>query len=123
MPVIKREEMTNAEVPSSGLESLRVVDVEHGSQSLRIGELALPPGGQIPTHIHPNTEEAMVILEGELDAVVDDERKAVGPGDSVLAPAGCVHGFVNRYQQPARLIFVFPTHQVERVAVDMQQPG
>jgi uncharacterized cupin superfamily protein len=43
----------------------------------------------------------------------------VGPGHVVLAPAGTVHGFLNCAQEPARLLFVFPTHQVERVLVSV----
>jgi hypothetical protein len=31
------------------------------------------------------------------------------------------HGFLNRYDQPARVLFVFPTHQVEQVRVSI--PG
>jgi len=37
----------------------------------------------------------------------------------VLAPAGTAHGFLNRYDEPARVLFVFPTHQVERVPVSV----
>jgi len=70
---------------------------------------------RVPRHIHPNTEEAMIILEGTLDVVLGNQRMTVGPGHVVLAPAGMVHGFLNRTQEPARLLFVFPTQQVERV--------
>ena len=121
MPIIKREELAPVEGSSPGLETHLLVDAEHGSHSLRIGELTLEPNSRVPRHVHPNTEEAMVILEGTLDALVGKERVTVGPGDSVLAPAGSVHGFVNRYERPATLIFVFPTHDVERVLASV--PG
>ena len=49
----------------------------------------------------------MILLEGSLDVVLGQERKTIGPGDTVLAPAGTVHGFLNRYGGPARLLFVF----------------
>jgi hypothetical protein len=45
----------------------------------------------------------------------------IGPGHTVLAPAGTAHGFLNRYQRPARVLFVFPTHRIERVPVSV--PG
>ena len=57
----------------------------------------------------------MIILEGSLDLLLGDQRMTIGPGHTVLAPAGTTHGFVNRYQEPARLLYVFPTHEVERV--------
>jgi hypothetical protein len=32
---------------------------------------------------------------------------------------GGAHGFLNRYEEPARLLFVYPTHQVEQVEVSI----
>ena len=40
------------------------------------------------------------------------------PGQTVLAPAGVIHGFVNRSGAPARLLAIFPTANVERIYVD-----
>jgi len=51
--------------------------------------------------------------------MIGRERITVGPGDTVLAPAGISHGFLNRYEAPARVLFVFPTHQVEEVPVSL----
>jgi len=59
------------------------------------GILRSKPGARATTHIHPDTEEAMVIVEGTLEAVLGDEMVTLGPGDTVLAPAGVKHGFVN----------------------------
>ncbi len=115
MPIIKRQDLTAREGPSPGLEVLDMVDVPQGSHALRIGEVTVQPNTRLPRHIHPNTEEAMIILEGKLDALVGSERMTIGPGQTVLAPAGSVHGFVNRYDQPARLLFIFPTHHAETV--------
>ena len=56
---------------------------------------------------------------GKLDAILGRERMTIGPGHTVLAPAGTVHGFLNRFEEPARLLFVFPTHQVEQVPVSV----
>lgn len=115
MPIIKKQSVTKGEGDSPGLESLVLVDKEKGSHSLRVGELTIAPNSRVPRHVHTNTEEAMVIVEGTLDVILGDERVTVGPGHTVLAPAGTVHGFLNRYQEPARMLFIFPTHDVERV--------
>jgi quercetin dioxygenase-like cupin family protein len=115
VPIIKTEDLVKREGSSPGLEARILVDAEQGSESLRIGELTIAPNTRVPRHIHTNTEEAMIVLEGTLDALVGSERMTIGPGQTVLAPAGTTHGFVNRYDQPARLLFVFPTHLVERV--------
>jgi uncharacterized cupin superfamily protein len=62
---------------------------------------------------------AVIVQEGTLDALLGRERMTIGPGHTVLAPAGTAHGFLNRYKEPARVLFVFPTHQVERVPVSV----
>ena len=114
MPIIKKQEAIKGE-GSPGIEVSVLVDEGKGSHSLRIGEVVIAPNARLSRHIHTNTEEAMIILEGTLDAQVGNERMTIGPGHTVLAPAGTTHGFVNRYQEPARLLFVFPTQQVDRV--------
>ena len=98
-----------------GVEVSILVDAEKGSHTLRIGEVTIAPNSRIPRHIHTTVEEAMIILEGTLDAQVGNDRMTVGPGHTVLAPPGTTHGFVNRSQEPARLLFVFPTLQPDRV--------
>ena len=55
-----------------------------------------------------------------LDAILGRERMTIGPGHTVLVPAGTAHGFLNRYDAPARALFVFPTHQVEQVPVSLE---
>jgi len=115
VPIITKQDVTPRAGSAPGLEVSDLVDAVQGSQSLKIGELTIAPNTRVPRHIHPNTEEAMIILEGTLDVVLGNQRMTVGPGDVVLAPAGTMHGFLNRTQEPARLLFVFPTQQVERV--------
>jgi putative monooxygenase len=95
-----------------------LVDASHGAKSLFLGHLEVVPGAEITTHIHPDTEEAMVIIEGELEAVLGDEIVTLGPGDTVLAPAGIKHGFVNRSGAKAALLACFPKTQFERVTLD-----
>jgi quercetin dioxygenase-like cupin family protein len=98
-----------------------VVGAGHGSQSLHIEEVTVAPNARIPRRINPHTEVAIIVQEGTLDAILGRERMTIGPGHTVLAPAGIAHGFLNRYEEQARVLFVFPTHQVEQVPVSV--PG
>ena len=123
MPIIKRQEIASTQSSTPGLENVRLIDAEHGSESLRVGESTLAPGTRIPTHIHPNTEEAVVVLEGAVEVVLGNQRMTLGPGDSMLAPAGTKHGTQNRSERPAKLISIYPTHNVERVAVEGPEQG
>lgn len=117
MPIIDHRDSDTQEV-FPRVQRTDLMNARLGSLSLTIGDLTIDPGGRVPTHTHPNTEEAMVVVEGELEAVLEDQTTTVGPGDTVLAPAGTRHGFVNRSSVPARLIAAFPTTHVERVITD-----
>lgn len=115
MPIIRTSDRNRNEAISEGLESYAIVDAAHGSDALRVGELTIAPMTRVPRHAHTNTEEAMVLLEGTLEAQVGSQRMTIEAGDLVLAPAGSVHGFLNRTDQPARLLYVFPRHDPDRV--------
>ena len=116
MPIFDKDDATKEKV-SPGTDRWTLVDGARGAQSLSVGDLSLAPGSKVPTHYHP-TEEAMLIIEGELEAVLGDEVVTVNPGQTVLAPAGVIHGFVNRSGAPARLLAIFPTASIERIYVD-----
>ena len=115
MPIIRTSDRNRNEAISAGLESFSIVDAAHGSDALRVGELTIAPMTRVPRHAHTNSEEAMVLLEGTLEAQVGSQRMTIEAGDLVLAPAGSVHGFLNRSDTPARLLYVFPRHDPDRV--------
>ena len=87
MPIIKKQDNNTREGSIPGLEVRDIVGAEQGTHALKIGEVTIAPNTRLPRHIHTNTEETMVVLEGTLDAVVGREKKTIGPGDTVLAPA------------------------------------
>ena len=117
MPILYRAN-AKTEEGYPGIPRTILVDASHGAKSLWVGHLEIAPVAQVTTHIQPDTEEAMVIVEGQLEAVLGDEVINLGPGDTVLAPAGIKHGFVNRTQEAAKLLAVFPQTSFERVLVD-----
>ncbi len=115
MPIIDRDD--NSEELAPGVQRWALVDGQKGSEATSVGDVAIDSGGAVPTHIHP-TEEAMVILEGDLDAVLGDEIIPVSQGQTVLAPPGVRHGFINRSGAPARVLAIFPTANMQRTLVD-----
>ena len=117
MPFAKRGSAKSDE-PYPGVPRSQLVNADQSAKSLSIAHLDVEAGATIGTHIHPNTEEAMLIVDGELEAVLGDERIAVQEGDTVLAPAGVKHGFVNRSSVQASLLAIFPTTDIEHVPVD-----
>ena len=117
MPILRRADAETSE-GYPGVPRATLVGADNGAQSLWVGHLEVSPGSTITTHIHPDTEEAMVIVEGELEAVLGDEVVTLGPGDTVLAPAGVKHGFVNRSGENAALLALFPKTEFHRVPVE-----
>ena len=116
MPVFHEDE-TPQETLAEGVDRRSLIDGTKGAESLSVGDVRLASGGRVPNHIHP-TEEAMVIVEGDLEAVLGDDVIKVSAGHTVLAPAGVRHGFVNRSDAPARIMAIFPTAWMERTLVD-----
>ncbi len=116
MPILQRKDSDRTEI-SPGVGRWQLVDSERGAESLTVADLILAPESMVPTHMHP-TEEAMVILEGELEAVLGNDTSTVRAGQTVVAAAMVRHGFVNRSSADARLMAIFPTARMERIAVD-----
>jgi quercetin dioxygenase-like cupin family protein len=51
-------------------------------------------GKSTPFHLHPNEDEAIYVLEGELLVHIDGEEHRVGPGGLFFAPRGVPHAFM-----------------------------
>ena len=117
MPIIKKQDVSKEAGAAPGLEICLLVSAGQGSQSLHIEEVTVASNARIPRSINPHTEVAVIVQEGRLDALLGRERITIGPGDTLLAPAGTAHGFLNRYEEPARVLFVFPTHQVIHLGI------
>ena len=121
MPIISKRDLSKTAGVAPGVDTCVLVSADHGSRFLHIEEVTVAPNARIPRCVNPHTEVAVIVQQGRLDALLGRERMTIGPGHTVLAPAGTAHGFLNRYDEPARVLFVFPTHQVERVSVSV--PG
>jgi len=51
-------------------------------------------GKATPLHLHPNEDEAMYVLEGEVLVDMDGEQQHVGQGGFFFAPRGVPHAFL-----------------------------
>jgi quercetin dioxygenase-like cupin family protein len=57
-------------------------------------EDAMEYGKATPLHIHPDSDESMYILEGEIIMHMDGEEHRVGAGGLAVAPRGVPHAFL-----------------------------
>ena len=50
----------------------------------------LAPSGQVPLHAHPH-EQLGLIMEGEMDMQIGDQRQTLRPGATYVIPGGVSH--------------------------------
>ena len=77
-----------------GVETRMLVSALNGSAQLCVFEQHVMPGVGAPTHRHP-VEEVLTVREGEAEMWIEDERVTVRSGQSLIVPAGRMHGFRN----------------------------
>jgi quercetin dioxygenase-like cupin family protein len=75
-----------------------------GAERIMTVEATFLPGKAHAFHCHPNQEEVIYVLEGELEQWVEDERRTLRAGDVVIIPAAVVHASYNVSAVPARII-------------------
>ena len=67
-------------------------------------EIAFDPSFRVEQHTHDDHVDAFYVLEGEVEFLLDDGPRRVGPGTLVAVPPGVVHGFANPGPGRARLL-------------------
>lgn len=73
------------------------------------GFVQIKPGRKNPLHKHPNSDEVLYLLEGELIHSLGDERYHMTPGMSIHIPQGVEHDARNPTDQVARMLVAYPT--------------
>ena len=87
---------------------------------LREWSLAPYPGDQAPPHIHHQSDEAFIVLEGELEVLTGAERRVLSAGESALIPAGTVHTFATHGDAGTRVIAVM-TPEIDELIQALHQ--
>ncbi len=117
MTILRRADQEESS-PMAGGKSLMMAGASTGAAMATVGDLTIEPGVRSGYHLHPNTEEAIFVVEGELEFRVGTSRFRASTGDCVLAPQGIGHGLENVGDTPARLITIYPTAEPDREALD-----
>jgi len=93
--------MATALLAYSGIAVKMLVDQRLDAQLSTMFLVEYQPGGVAHPHDHP-LEESYYLLEGEIEAVADDTRYVLRPGDVLWTGVGCVHAFYNRSNRTVR---------------------
>lgn len=78
-------------------------------------------GKVTPLHIHPDTDETLIVLEGEILAHLDGTEQRVAEGGLVLATRGLPHAFMVTSPR-ARLLCVQTPGNIEPFYWDASDP-
>jgi quercetin dioxygenase-like cupin family protein len=95
-----------------------------GAERIMTVEAVFLPGKAHDFHRHPNQEEVIYVLDGELEQWVEQERRMLRPGDAVVIPAAVVHASFNVGDRPAKILAVLSPcvgeagYEVEELAAE-----
>lgn len=67
----------------------------HGNRAQSLAEATVPPGRRTRRHRHRQAEELYHFIRGCGQLQIEDERKRVANGDTVLIPPGSWHSVAN----------------------------
>ena len=82
------------------------------------GYVEILPGRNNPLHYHPNADEVLHLIEGELDHRVGDDHFRLVPGSTLHVPRGVPHNATNTGAVIARMLVTYPTGERQMVLVE-----
>jgi len=77
-----------------------------GAKNLVVLEVTLGPTRGHNFHKHPQQEELIYVIEGEIEQWVDREKRNLRPGDSAFIGADVVHASFNVSDRNAKLLAI-----------------
>jgi quercetin dioxygenase-like cupin family protein len=92
---------------------VKVSGADSGGRLAMLEQIGQSPNGGPPRHLHAEQDEFFYAVEGRYRFEVGGERFELGPGDSIFAPRGVPHGFI-QLTPTARLMLAYqPAGQIE----------
>jgi quercetin dioxygenase-like cupin family protein len=82
-----------------------------GAANTAVVYFELEPGKHLGTHVD-SAEEVLIVLAGEVEVVVGDDRAKVGAGGIAVAPAFEPHDLINVGDGRARVAGVFSSNTI-----------
>jgi quercetin dioxygenase-like cupin family protein len=122
VPIIRQEdEGERMSFAGGGVFTWKATAAETGGAFLAF-EDHMARGKTTPLHMHPNEDEAIYVLDGELLVHVEGEEHPVGRGGLFVAPRGVAHAFM--VTSETAHIFTFQTPGTgERFYRDAGEPA
>ena len=77
-----------------------------GAEELVVISVEIFPGFGHNFHKHPDQEESIFVLEGEIEQWLETESKILKKGDSGFIPKGMVHASFNVSKKPVKALAI-----------------
>ncbi|MGH2560961.1 MAG: cupin domain-containing protein [Thermomicrobiales bacterium] len=87
------------------------------------GYVEIQPGQKNPKHLHPNSDEVLYLIAGELTHSLGDEVHHLTPGMAIHIPRGVEHDAINTTDLVARMVVSYPTPDRQVVMAEEGQEG
>ena len=87
------------------------------------GYVEIRPGMKNPKHHHPNSDEVLFLIEGELDHSLGQTVHHLTAGMAIHIPRGVEHDAVNTAAETARMVVSYPTPDRQVVFSDDSMAG
>jgi mannose-6-phosphate isomerase-like protein (cupin superfamily) len=90
--------------------------VVYTGENSQLVVMCIPPHGEVGAEIHKAVEQTIFIVDGFGSAVLDRQRRFIGPGDAIVVTPRTRHNFIAG-DQPLKLFTVYapPNHLPGRV--------
>lgn len=74
------------------------------AEQITVMEVTIMPGSGHNFHKHPDQEEVIYVMAGEIEQWLEHDKQTLQAGDSVYIDAGVVHASFNVSSEPAKLL-------------------
>ena len=103
--------------------AINKVGAEDSGGRLSIVDHQVPAGFAPPAHIHEDSDEVLLIMEGEFTGFCGDRSWSGGPGALVFMPHGIPHGFTVSDAGPGRIIVVESPGGFDQFVAAVSEPA
>lgn len=87
----------------------------NGARELTLGHTTIAARGRNPLHRHPNCEEVLYVIAGEIDHVLGAETMRMRSGEAILIPRNAKHQAINAGNSTAELLVAFSSAHRETI--------
>lgn len=116
MAILKNQELPTEQMYPK-VERKELICKGTGAQGISMGEITIQPGGEIPLHFH-SVEDCVLLRQGSGEIHIDGQVHKVQAPMTAIIPPGAKHKVVNTGEEPIRIVYGFPSVDVDRHLVE-----